>query len=290
VSAANIDSLLIGHLPFEAVGESSHARGKSGEAWECSPSTEDLDAGGQIRSRSRVHVKAPPGADTMGRRLGRSDQKSCCPFLTFLAHSLATREALKLATIDGPKCRKKQATQPAIVVFLVNSDPITSITNQSPSKSRGFGYPYVYGAGFSRTILLMRFSYSPRSFLNRLYASACAGDSGLGSFRRSCIPRRICFTVMAGFHPSSSFKIDKHTVPDGYTFGWKSGGTNLPATKNFHQSHDHPQDSARRWIGNSHLGGFVGYSVVASRSASECMHADVGSQPPIGFTYHRGKL
>jgi len=34
---------------------------------------------------------------------------------------------------------------------------------------------------------------------------------------------------MAGFHPSSSFKIDRHTVPEGYTFGWKRGGVNLPA-------------------------------------------------------------
>jgi hypothetical protein len=34
--------------------------------------------------------------------------------------------------------------------------------------------------------------------------------------------------VMAGFQPSSSFKMDRQTVPDGYTFGWKSGGVNLP--------------------------------------------------------------
>lgn len=34
--------------------------------------------------------------------------------------------------------------------------------------------------------------------------------------------------VIAGFQPSSSFKIDKQTVPEGYTLGWNSGGTNLP--------------------------------------------------------------
>jgi hypothetical protein len=34
---------------------------------------------------------------------------------------------------------------------------------------------------------------------------------------------------MAGFHDFSSSRIDRHTVPDGYTFGWKSGGVNLPA-------------------------------------------------------------
>lgn len=35
---------------------------------------------------------------------------------------------------------------------------------------------------------------------------------------------------MLGFHPFSSFRIDRQTLPDGYTFGWNSGGTNLPAT------------------------------------------------------------
>jgi hypothetical protein len=34
--------------------------------------------------------------------------------------------------------------------------------------------------------------------------------------------------VIAGLQPSSSLRMDKHTVPDGYTFGWNSGGTNLP--------------------------------------------------------------
>jgi hypothetical protein len=38
--------------------------------------------------------------------------------------------------------------------------------------------------------------------------------------------------VIAGFHDFSSFKIDKHTVPDGNTFGWKIGGVNLPLMQN----------------------------------------------------------
>ena len=73
----------------------------------------------------------------------------------------------------------------------------------------------VQGAAFSLTTRLIRLSYSTRSFLKRLYASACAGDSGLGSLRRSCTPNRICLMVIAGFHASSSLRIDKHTVPDG---------------------------------------------------------------------------
>jgi hypothetical protein len=34
--------------------------------------------------------------------------------------------------------------------------------------------------------------------------------------------------VIAGFHAFSSSKIDKQTVPEGYTFGWNSAGVNLP--------------------------------------------------------------
>lgn len=40
-----------------------------------------------------------------------------------------------------------------------------------------------------------------------------------------------CFKVMAGFQPSSSFNIDKQTVPEGYTLGWKRGGVNLPTKR-----------------------------------------------------------
>jgi hypothetical protein len=28
-------------------------------------------------------------------------------------------------------------------------------------------------------------------------------------------------------------RIDKQTVPDGYTFGWNSGGTNLPGKSRY---------------------------------------------------------
>lgn len=41
-----------------------------------------------------------------------------------------------------------------------------------------------------------------------------------------------CFIVMAGLQSLSSSRIDRHTVPDGYTFGWNSGGSNLPETTN----------------------------------------------------------
>lgn len=46
-------------------------------------------------------------------------------------------------------------------------------------------YGLLYGAGLSLTTALIFLSYATRSFLNRLYASACAGDSGFGSLRRS---------------------------------------------------------------------------------------------------------
>lgn len=36
---------------------------------------------------------------------------------------------------------------------------------------------------------------------------------------------------MAGLQSLSSSRIDRHTVPDGYTFGWKRGGSNLPETQ-----------------------------------------------------------
>lgn len=37
-----------------------------------------------------------------------------------------------------------------------------------------------------------------------------------------------CLMVMAGLQSLSSSRMERHTVPDGYTFGWKSGGSNLP--------------------------------------------------------------
>ena len=37
-----------------------------------------------------------------------------------------------------------------------------------------------------------------------------------------------CFIVTAGLQSFSSSRRDKQTVPDGYTLGWKIGGSNLP--------------------------------------------------------------
>lgn len=34
--------------------------------------------------------------------------------------------------------------------------------------------------------------------------------------------------VMAGFQDFSSSRIERQTVPEGYTFGWNNGGVNLP--------------------------------------------------------------
>lgn len=51
---------------------------------------------------------------------------------------------------------------------------------------------------------------------------------------------RTCLTVMAARQSSSSFRMLRQTVPDGYTFGWNNGGVNL------------------------HFGGLLGYSSVNS--------------------------
>lgn len=37
-----------------------------------------------------------------------------------------------------------------------------------------------------------------------------------------------CLIVIAGLQSLSSSKIDRQTVPEGYTFGWNKGGSNLP--------------------------------------------------------------
>lgn len=89
-----------------------------------------------------------------------------------------------------------------------------------------------------------------------MYASACAGSLILGSFNKSWIPSSICLIVIAGRQSFSSSSNDKQTVPyhkcynhqyiiqivklifkivlkyylylpDGYTLGWNSGGSNL---------------------------------------------------------------
>lgn len=95
------------------------------------------------------------------------------------------------------------------------------VPTPSPPKPRGCynrkgpAETHDYRAGFSRTTCFTRRSYDGRSFLKRLYASACAGDSGFGSLSRSWIPRRICLIVIAGFQASSSFRIERQTVPEG---------------------------------------------------------------------------
>ena len=38
-----------------------------------------------------------------------------------------------------------------------------------------------------------------------------------------------CLMVMAGLQSLSSSRIDRQTVPEGYTLGWNRGGSNLPS-------------------------------------------------------------
>jgi hypothetical protein len=57
---------------------------------------------------------------------------------------------------------------------------------------------------------------------------------------RTWMPISTCLTVMAARQSSSSFRMLRQTVPDGYTLGWNSGGLNL------------------------HFGGLLGYSSVNS--------------------------
>ena len=63
---------------------------------------------------------------------------------------------------------------------------------------------------------------------------------------------RTCLIVMAGFQDFSSSRIDRQTVPEGYTLGWNRGGVNLPGRKGV---------SVRgfaQWRANSHFGGLDG--------------------------------
>lgn len=94
------------------------------------------------------------------------------------------------------------------------------------------------------------------------------------------MPMRICFTVMAGFHDFSSFRMDttdviivslscrarllavansRHTVPEGYTFGWNSGGVNLPLIRQSERSVKPPRGTEyTRHLNNLHFGGLDG--------------------------------
>ena len=69
--------------------------------------------------------------------------------------------------------------------------------------------------------------YSAGFELKRCMASAWAGDFGLGLSRRSWMPMSMALMVMAGRQPSSSLRILRQMVPEGYTLGWNKGGTNL---------------------------------------------------------------
>ena len=55
--------------------------------------------------------------------------------------------------------------------------------------------------------------------------------------------------VIAGFHDFSSSRIERHTVPDGYTLGWNRGGENLPMRGQLVRG---------RIAEHSHFGGFDG--------------------------------
>ena len=70
--------------------------------------------------------------------------------------------------------------------------------------------------------ILTRLEYSAPLFLNSLYAAYCAASALLGLSRSSWTPTKICLTVMDGFHPLSSLRMLRHTLPLGYTFGWKN--------------------------------------------------------------------
>lgn len=69
--------------------------------------------------------------------------------------------------------------------------------------------------------------YSSLLFLYKLKGYCWAGLSMFGSsLSNFWTPSKICLTVMWGFQSSSSFKIDKQTVPEGYMLGWGSTGLN----------------------------------------------------------------
>ena len=46
-----------------------------------------------------------------------------------------------------------------------------------------------------------------------------------------------CLMVTAGLQSLFSSSRERHTVPEGYTFGWNRGGSNLPAAN----THTHTQ-------------------------------------------------
>jgi hypothetical protein len=59
-----------------------------------------------------------------------------------------------------------------------------------------------------------------------LYAEEYLNEVNTCEFPR--LNGHTCLIVIAGFHDFSSSRIDRHTVPEGYTLGWNRGGVNLP--------------------------------------------------------------
>ena len=65
-------------------------------------------------------------------------------------------------------------------------------------------------AYFFASALILALYFAGLFFL-QLYASLCAGLLMFGSSSRSCIPRIICLTVIAGLQ--SVFKIERQMLP-----------------------------------------------------------------------------
>ena len=77
-----------------------------------------------------------------------------------------------------------------------------SITSQIPSLSYSIPHDWSY--------------FSKNSYLYNMQGSNWAGEEILGSSLSSFwIPSRIYFTLIEDFQSSSSFRIDRQTVPDG---------------------------------------------------------------------------
>lgn len=72
-------------------------------------------------------------------------------------------------------------------------------------------------------------------------------------------------------------RIERQTVPDGKTFGWKSGGVNLPVVE---RGVSTDNDEAPL-VAYSHFGGLLGYS---SGKLSFSLY-----RPPLHFVYGLGK-
>jgi hypothetical protein len=77
---------------------------------------------------------------------------------------------------------------------------------------------------------------------------------------------------MAAFHDFSSSRIERHTVPEGYTLGWNNGGENLPVAK----KHKSGQNRDRYMILNTN-------TLVASK---DNLHAKTHQKLAVKVTDH----